>query len=213
MARKYKVCICSSFVGIIILIFILTIVVFLETLIPASGYRTVLEYSSADSISAISSLILTLITISTLFVALREYNMHVEQNKNKIFSSLDKEYLESEAIQNVVKYLQIINPSNDVPTEYQVDLFLRFFEEIGLYLDDKVLDTEKANHFFGYYLKQIFMQEKGRKLLLRNNVLEKRSRYPQQYKIKKDFAKDWKYLDICIQEMEILEKQNIILKK
>lgn len=48
---------------------------------------------------------------------------------------------------------------------YQLEVFLRFFEELGLYMDTNSLETNDVDKFFGYYLRQLYTTSNGRLLL------------------------------------------------
>ena len=65
---------------------------------------------------------------------------------------------------NVVKYLRKKDPSNDKPNAYQVELFLRFFEELGLYLNTKSIKKKDVKEFFGFYFNQYETTERGKLL-------------------------------------------------
>ena len=68
-------------------------------------------------------------------------------------------------VQLVVKYLSKTGPTTEVPTDYQTELFLRFFEEVGVYLQSRSIKPKPVEQLFGYYLKEIFTSAKGKELL------------------------------------------------
>ena len=68
-------------------------------------------------------------------------------------------------MQAVVKYLRDKEPIGDKPSLYQVEVFLRFFEELGLYMRTGSIKARDVDTFFGYYLKQLYTTTKGKALL------------------------------------------------
>ncbi len=48
---------------------------------------------------------------------------------------------------------------------YQLEVFLRFFEELGLYMKTDSLKAKDVDKFFGYYLRQLYTTPNGRLLL------------------------------------------------
>ena len=82
-----------------------------------------------------------------------------------MFSKLNEQYLKDENVQYVVKYLSKTGPEIKEPDDYQTELFLRFFEEIGVYLKSGSIEPKPVEQLFGYYLYEIFTSDKGQKLL------------------------------------------------
>ena len=192
----------SFFVGLVILFFILLVVVILESKLSVSGHRTEYEHFTAEGVSAIASVALTIITFGGVVIGCWEYGKHVDEKKNELFSHLNKEYLKSEDIQDVVKYLQHTNPTNEKPTPYQVNIFLRFFEEMGLYLENKDIDAQKVNYFFGYYFNELLTSEKGKDLLKNSDFIIKDGLVKDLSNKK---SEDWHYLNAYIEKTKTHE--------
>lgn len=57
---------------------------------------------------------------------------------------------------------------------YQLEVFLRFFEELGLYMETNSLKTADVDIFFGFYLRQLYTTAKGKELLQRLGEEEKK---------------------------------------
>ncbi len=68
-------------------------------------------------------------------------------------------------MQDVVRYLRDKEPSNKQPSLYQLEMFLRFFEELGLYMKTDSIKTEDIDRFFGFYLRQLYSSLRGKALL------------------------------------------------
>ena len=109
-----------------------------------------------------------------------------EKEYNKLLSQLNKRYVSNKDVQDVVQYLRIVDPENKVPSTYQLELFLRFFEELGLYLKTKSIKVTDVDSFFGFYLKQLYTSDKG-KILLK--------------KLKDD--NEWENLKVCKEKLGI----------
>lgn len=95
-----------------------------------------------------------------IIVAFFEYKQLKGRRKSELFSELNKRYLADEKnIQPVIRYLSHLHPNAPVPEGYQIELFLRFFEEIDVYLKEEALDEETTYHLFAYYCLEIFKPE------------------------------------------------------
>ncbi len=95
-----------------------------------------------------------------IIVAFFEYKQLKGRRKSELFSELNKRYLADEKnIQPVIRYLSHLHPNAPVPEGYQIELFLRFFEEIDVYLKEEALDEETTYHLFAYYCLEIIKTE------------------------------------------------------
>ena len=103
--------------------------------------------------------------VIALIVSWCQYQLHKERERSKVFSTLNERYLNNEDVQAVVKYLSKTGPVTEVPDDYRTELFLRFFEEVGVYLKSKSLEPQPVEQLFGYYLYEIYTSDKGRELL------------------------------------------------
>ena len=140
-------------------------------------------------LSVISNCILAVMAIVAGVVSYYEYNSHKQKENNKLLSQLNRRYLNDKDIQAVVRYLREIDPSDDEPKTYQTELFLRFFEELGVYMRDDNLPKEDVVNFFGFYLEQLYKTERGKRLLEPLNGEEKHWPYLNDYKDKAGFTK------------------------
>ena len=116
-----------------------------------------------------------------------EYQSYKRKENNKLLSQLNRRYTGNDDIQTVVRYLREIEPDNAPPKPYQTELFLRFFEELGVYLRNESLPKKDVVNFFGYYLEQMYRTERGKGLLVKINNEEKDWGYLNEYKEKVDF--------------------------
>ena len=84
-------------------------------------------------------------------------------------------------IQKVVRYLRDFDASDEEPDAYEVEVFLRYFEELGTYLKRKSLSPEYAHTFFSFYIKQLYNTDKGKKLINKINNEDKKLKYLQLF--------------------------------
>lgn len=109
-----------------------------------------------------------IVAIVAAAFSFREIQSNNVAERNKLLSQLNKRYLNSNDIQAVVKYLRQNAPSDVKPSPYQIDMFLRFFEELGVYLKKKTLVPSDVKNFFHYYLERFYTTNRGR--LLRDSI-------------------------------------------
>lgn len=105
-----------------------------------------------------------LVAIVAAFISYQELQSHKTKEDNILLSQLNERYLANDDIQAVVRFLREKDPSNELPTAYQVDLFLRFFEELGVYLKSESLKPSDVLNFFGYYFWRFDKCECGKEL-------------------------------------------------
>ena len=103
-----------------------------------------------------------------------------------MFSQLNRRYEKNGDIQTVIKFLREKEPEGDYITLYQLEVFLRFFEELGLYMSTDSLETQDVDEFFGFYLRQLYKSSKGKALLARLGEEEKKLELLQVVKEKLD---------------------------
>lgn len=106
-----------------------------------------------------------ILAIVALLLAGKEYLSHKKTECNKLFSQLNRRFEKNDNMQAVVKYLRDKEPENDRPSLYQFEVFLRFFEELGLYMKTDSLKADEVDRFFGYYLRKLYTSSRGKDLL------------------------------------------------
>ena len=127
------------------------------------------------SIIEITNSILALMAVLAGGISWFEYLSHKKKEENKLFSQLNKRYERNDDIQTVIKYLRSQEPSDKAPNLYQLEIFLRFFEELGLYIMDGSINVKKVEIFFKFYLQQLYTTEKGKSLLQRLGLEEEKN--------------------------------------
>ena len=127
-----------------------------------------------------------LLAVVTIWQAWKTYRSHQQTEYHKLFSQLNRRYEKNGDIQTVIKFLREKEPEGDYITLYQMEVFLRFFEELGLYMSTDSLETQDVDEFFGFYLRQLYKSSKGKALLARLGEEEKKLELLQVVKEKLD---------------------------
>jgi len=115
-----------------------------------------------EKIGDYASFITAIVSLFAFVVAWLEYHSRLDSNKAQVFSEYNKRYSEDPNIVKVVKYLNYIdtdemknNPVRDKPSNYEVEMFMRFFEELELQIQYGRLNEKDVIDVFIYYAKQI----------------------------------------------------------
>lgn len=132
----------------------------------------------------IIDLLILIVALSAFILSIIELRSYKQKENNKLLSQLNRRYLENSNVQAVVKYLREIDSSNVIPTAYQIELFLRFFEELGVYLRNNSLKVEDVKNFFGYYFERFEKSDRGKVLKEIINHEDERLEYLEIYKNK-----------------------------
>ena len=135
-------------------------------------------------LSSIFDLGILLVAVLAFVLSIIELRSYKQKENNKLLSQLNTRYLNNQDMQAVVRYLREIDPSKEKPSPYQTELFLRFFEELGVYLrhnDQLLLDFYI---FFNHYFIRLYESEKGKGLLQEINNEDEQLVYLGGYKRK-----------------------------
>ena len=143
-----------------------------------------------ETVAVICNVVIAVTAIVAAVVSYFGYNSHKEKEKNKLLSQLNQRYINNADMQAVVKYLREIDPENEEPSTYQTELFLRFFEELGVYLRKNNLSPKDVKNFFNHYFERMYSTERGKKLLARINNEENGLEFLNEYKKKVGFNND-----------------------
>lgn len=135
----------------------------------------------------IIDLLILIVALAAFILSLFELHSYKLKETNKLLSQLNKRYLESNDLQTVVKYLREIDPDDTEPSAYQVELFLRFFEELNVYLRHGNLKPDDVKTFFNFYFDRLYHSERGQKLLKKIYHEDRTLKYLDGYKEKIGF--------------------------
>ena len=143
--------------------------------------------SVASIVSAVADCVLVIMAIVACVFSWIEIHSHKEKENNKLLSQLNKRYIENNDIQTVVRYLREIDSTPQVPLPYQTEIFLRFFEELGIYMENFNLPKKSVKYFFEFYLQRMYATERGKELLANINYDERTWIFLNIYKKNTDF--------------------------
>ena len=135
-------------------------------------------------IGSIAECILAIMAVCASIISLIEYQGHKEKENNKLLSQLNRRYLGSSEIQKVVRYLRDFDADNKPLSSYEIELFLRFFEELGVYMRKDNLPVEDVRNFFNYYFERFYTTERGDELRKQIKYNEEELPYIKDYKKK-----------------------------
>ena len=135
-------------------------------------------------VGVIANCVLAVMAVVAAVFSYAELQSHKEKENNKLLSQLNRRYVGSGDIQAVVKYLRDFEADDEKPTSYQVELFLRFFEELGVYMRKYNLPKADVINFFNYYFERLYTTERGEELRKQIKNEDKRLPYLKDYKKK-----------------------------
>lgn len=104
------------------------------------------------------ALLLTpLITLLTVIIAFREYYRKRKQDKIELFIKYNARFCINEDVMRVTKYLEKyvgLNHHGEVytPDDHQVEMFMRYFEELEFLIESGAIDEEIVSYMFSYYV-------------------------------------------------------------
>lgn len=84
----------------------------------------------------------------------------VRHKQCEVFAQYNERYENSEYIQKVVKYctFKTDNPK-EVPIVHDKEMFLRFFEELDLMIQEDYISKEQVGNYFSYYFMLVWNDE------------------------------------------------------
>ena len=98
------------------------------------------------------------VALFTLVVYIRQYKLHERQMKIELLTKYCVRYSINDDIKAVVRYLEHVeglSHRKEVPhpDDHEVEMFMRFFEELELLIVAESIDEELASYMFYHYLQ------------------------------------------------------------
>lgn len=113
-----------------------------------------------NTIQCIIAFIALVLAIFTVWYGKCEYDKMVKHKQCEVFAQYNERYENSENIQKVVKYCTIkAEKQEDIPTTHDKEMFLRFFEELEMMIQEEYLTEDKVGNYFAYYFLVIWNDE------------------------------------------------------
>lgn len=99
-----------------------------------------------------------LVAIISSAISYRQFKLHRKQMKAELLSKYSARYCIDPDIKSVVKFLEqqeglVLHKQADKPDDHEVEMFMRFFEELELLIRAKSIDENVASYMFFYYLQ------------------------------------------------------------
>lgn len=116
---------------------------------------------SIEVLALLASLLTASIATAAFIYTKKEYRLHMKKEQAQALSKFNERYSSDKNIEIVVKYLIGEREGAEVviPTTYQLELFLRFFEELEYAISQKMLDEKHTFDMFSYYALTAFDSE------------------------------------------------------
>ncbi len=110
-----------------------------------------------ETIKEIIYILASLATIVAIVIAVFQYFTIRKQNKLELLTKYNARYCINEDMGRVIKYLEKydgLNHHGEVykPDDHQVEMFMRFFEEIELLIKQNAMEEEAVYYMFSYYV-------------------------------------------------------------
>lgn len=115
-----------------------------------------------------TDIILAILAITTLFCTFMEYSHHRKREKADVLGQYNERYSRDEHVNSVVNYLVCYKDNmtpKDRPCLHDVEMFMRFFEEMEIQIKEDRLDERYVYDLFSYYAIELGENEKLRLLL------------------------------------------------
>ncbi len=117
---------------------------------------------TSDAHLSLSEIISFLLAIFTLCITYCEYNNHVKKRQAEVLSEYNHRYCENEDFKKIIKELieyednaitkeDFLGEINNIEVVYQREMFMRFFEELQIQIEEKNLDKEQTFILFRWY--------------------------------------------------------------
>lgn len=107
-----------------------------------------------EFLTFIATLFTSIIAWAAFTYTKREYGLHLAKEQADSLSHYNERYSSDENISKVVTYFiqKMERTSNiSIPTTFEKEMFLRFFEELQFALEQKAISKEMAYEMFAYY--------------------------------------------------------------
>lgn len=143
-----------------------SIIVFFIVLIVAASYCAIkLLYPNVE-IGSHAELLTAIIALLAFTITLSEYYVKKDSNQAQVLSEYNQRYTEDRNVVKVVKYLNyydengaVNNPIPAKPSNYEVEMFMRFFEELNEQIKKNRISEECVYNLFVYYAFKIDKDE------------------------------------------------------
>lgn len=135
-----------------------SIVVFFTVITTVAFFCCVKLLYADFELGNLAEILTALIAFIASIITYHEYKSAKDTKQAQVLSEYNKRYSEDPNIVKVVKYLNYIhedgtinNPHREKPSNYEVEMFMRFFEELELQIEKGRLSERDVCNLFTYY--------------------------------------------------------------
>lgn len=98
------------------------------------------------------------VAIISLAISFWQYKLHRKQMKTELLSKYCARYCVDKDISNVVRFLEQeegldLRKPAEKPDDHEVEMFMRYFEELELLIRAKSIDEKVVSYMFFHYLQ------------------------------------------------------------
>ena len=119
--------------------------------------------SSTSEVTNIITIIGTVIAIFTLWKGIHEYQEHMKRQRIQYLLDMGRKYSEDKSITKVVNCLEKLSTEEEKSKTttikntdldiHDIEIFMRFIEELQMLIDAKVVNKPATLYLFGFYVK------------------------------------------------------------
>ena len=101
----------------------------------------------------LTDIILAFLAIMTFVLTCLGYYFHRQRDRAEVLSKYNERYSKDEHVNKVVPFLiaDIMGTKVVAPSIYNMEMFMRFFEEMELQIEKRRLDADSVYKLFSYY--------------------------------------------------------------
>ena len=133
------------------------------------------DYCYGINWGSVADFITCALAILAFILSYKEYRNHKKRERISILTQLSERYATDSNISSVVKYLEDLEENEEntkLPDVHQIEMFMRFFEEIFCLIKANSLKENIVYYMFGHYV-----------LLFADNI----DKFPEELEYSKGF--------------------------
>ena len=107
------------------------------------------------NLGSVAELLTCFLAIFAFTISYKEYRNHKKRERISILTQLSERYASDPNISSVVRYLEDLEDkkiNSNPPDIHQIELFMRFFEEVSCLMNAKSVKDNIVYYMFGHYV-------------------------------------------------------------
>lgn len=116
------------------------------------------QNTCCDILSCFANCVTAFVTIVALVFTYKEYLNHIKRERANVLSRFNERYSDDASIKRVVSHINAIayninisSETQKTPDVYDIEMFMRFFEELEYSIQSDNLDKRMVRDLFGFY--------------------------------------------------------------